>query len=69
MADHARKSDLLDITVQLHHETAKAILVSDDGNKDNAVWLPLSQCEVERKSGGIVIVTLPEWLATDKGLV
>lgn len=69
MSDQARKSDLLDITVQLHHETPKAILVSDDGDKDKAVWLPFSQCEVERKSGGIVIVTLPEWLATDKGLV
>jgi hypothetical protein len=69
MRDEARKSDLLDLTVQLHHETAKAILVSDDGDKEHAVWLPLSQCEVERKAGGIIVVTLPEWLATDKGLV
>lgn len=63
------KSDLIDLTMQLHHETPKALLVSDDGDKDKAVWLPLSQIEIERKSDGIVIVTLPEWLATDKGLV
>lgn len=63
------KSDLVDLTMQLHAETAKAVLVSDDGDKDKAVWLPLSQCEVERKAKGIVIVTMPEWLATEKGLV
>lgn len=63
------KSDLIDVTMQLHHETEKAVLVSDDGDKDRAVWLPLSQCEIERKAKGIVVVTLPEWLATEKGLV
>lgn len=63
------KSDLIDLSVQLHHETDKAVLVSDDGNKDKAVWLPLSQIEIERTNGGVVTVTLPEWLATEKGLV
>ena len=33
------KSDLIDVTVQLHHETAKAVLVSDDGDRDKAVWI------------------------------
>lgn len=63
------KSDLVDLTMQLHHETGKAVLVSDDGDKAKAVWIPLSQCEIERRANGIVIVTMPEWLATDKGLV
>jgi hypothetical protein len=63
------KSDLVDVTMQVHARTAKAIRVSDDGDDKRAVWLPLSQCEVEEKSAGIVIVTLPEWLAIDKGLV
>lgn len=62
------KSDLIDITMQLHAETAKAILVSDDGDKDKAVWLPLSQVEIERKAKGIVVVTLPQWLAEQRGL-
>lgn len=69
MVDRASKSDLIDLTVQLHRVTAKAVLVSNDGDRDHAVWLPLSQCEIERETGGIVIVTCPEWLATDKGLV
>lgn len=66
------KSDLVDITVQLHAATAKAILVSDDGDKAKAVWLPLSLIEWDRppsKPPYIVEVTLPEWLALDKGLL
>jgi hypothetical protein len=62
-------SDLVDLTLQLHAETEMAILVSDDGDKARAIWLPLSRCEIERKSAGVVIVTLPEWLATQRGLV
>lgn len=67
-------SDLVDLTLQKHAETKLAILVSDDGNEKRAVWLPLSQIEVAPLAGtgaakGLVLVTLPEWLATDKGLV
>ncbi len=62
-------SDLVDVTMQVHARTSKAIRVSDDGDDKRAVWLPLSQCEVEEKARGIVVVTLPEWLAIDKGLV
>jgi hypothetical protein len=62
-------SDLVDLTLQLHAGTPKAVLVSGDGDKAKAIWLPLSQVEIERKSAGVVIVTLPEWLATQRGLV
>ena len=62
-------SRLTDITVQLHQETERAILVSDDGETDNAVWLPKSQVEIAHKPGGIVEVTLPEWLAIERRLV
>lgn len=66
----ASKSDLIDVTVSLHHQTEKAILVSDDGDEKKAVWLPLSQIEVtETKKSGIVEVALPEWLAEKKGLI
>lgn len=60
---------LADITVALHHETDKAVLVSDDGDRENAVWLPKSKIEIEHKQGNTVEVTLPEWLAKDKGLI
>lgn len=67
------KSDLVDLTMRLHHETDKAVLVSDDGEEKNAIWLPKSQIEIAPVPGtggaGHVLVTLPEWLATSKGLV
>ncbi|TPN44419.1 hypothetical protein FJ981_27880 [Mesorhizobium sp. B1-1-4] len=63
------KSDLIDVTVQLHHETDRAVLVSDDGERESAIWIPLSQCEVLKRPNGIAIVTMPEWLALDKGLI
>lgn len=63
------RSFLIDITLQLHHETDRAILVSDTEDKDDAVWLPKSQIEIERKAKGVVEVTAPEWLLLDKGLL
>ena len=66
------KSDIIDIVMHLHAETANAIKVSDNGDAKSAVWLPKSQVEFEvtfDKTGGNVCVTLPEWLAIEKGLV
>ena len=64
---------LVDIDeMHLHVETENAILVSHDGDKDKAVWLPKSQVEFATSVRGfsqVVIVTLPEWLAKEKGLV
>lgn len=59
------KSDLIDIAVHLHHETAKAWLVSDTGERDRAVWIPKSQGELEPK-GSVHILTVPERLAVEK---
>ena len=65
------ESDLVDIMVHKHAETAKAVLVSTTGFGDDAVWLPLSQIEIvqNRLNKGLFEITLPEWLAIDKGLV
>ena len=60
---------LTEILVQIHHETDKAILVSLDGDKKKAVWLPRSQIEIEDKGKGIHEITIPIWLAEEKGLV
>lgn len=62
------KSDLVDLTVQIHARTNRAILVSDDGDRERAVWLPLAHVEVVPK-GRHHVVTIPEWLAIDRGLV
>ncbi len=63
------RSDLVDLTLQLHADTSRAILVSDDGDSESGVWLPKSQIEFETKAGGIVEVTMPEWLAIERRLV
>lgn len=72
------KSDLIDLTLALHHETDRAILVSETGDEKKAKWIPKSQCEVEPttkfctvglKRYPIVIVSMPEWQAINKELV
>lgn len=63
------KAELVDVTMTLHREIAKALLVSDDGEFENAFWLPKSLCETEQIREGIVVVTLPEWKAREKGLI
>lgn len=75
------RSDLVDIAMVNHldSERPKSVLVSLDGQKSRAVWLPKSQIEIvttgpiERKKAWhtiqAVTITLPLWLAKDKGLV
>ena len=63
------RSNLIDVEVTLVAETPQAVRVSPDGERRNAIWLPKSQCEVERGKGVLATVTLPEWLAIQKGLV
>lgn len=63
------KSDIIDIDGAIEARTEKAVLFHT-GDKEQAAWLPLSQIEVDETGvPGIVTVTLPEWLATDKGLI
>ena len=64
------KRELIDVLVRLHHETERAVLVSDTGNRNDAVWLPLSQIEfISGPKPGTIEITLPEWLALSKGLI
>ena len=63
------KKELTDLTVQVHAETAKAVLVSNDGDRDKAVWLPFSPIEIDTSNSNYLQITLPEWLAQDKGLI
>lgn len=75
-------SDLRDLRLARHHQTDAAVLVSSGGNLTRPVWLPKSKVEIEetgefmhvwndeyRKSAAVVVVTLPEWLAKQKGLI
>jgi len=60
---------LIDLEMFQHSATEKAVRVSQDGTDSKAVWLPLSAIEMEPVRGNIVMVTLPETLAFEKGLI
>jgi len=64
-----QRSDLVDLQLARHAMTERAIRVSETGDAGRAVWLPLSECEVVKRPGGTVMVTMPEWLALQKGLI
>lgn len=63
------RSDLIDVTMHRHIDRPAAIFASDTGERDDAVWLPKSQIEIEEQDGAIVVVTMPSWLAAEKGLI
>lgn len=61
------KRELIDIAVQVRHETPKAWLVFD-GRRE--VWIPKSQAELELEGSiGAATITMPEWLAKEKELI
>lgn len=56
------------VTLQIHKETEKAILVSGDGKEKSGVWLPKSQISFTLVGDCFVDVIAPEWLLIEKGL-
>lgn len=66
----AGASDLIDVTLRLIKNNPLSIAVVDPA-RFGAKWifLPKSQIEFIEKSHGLVEVTLPSWLAREKGLV
>ncbi len=64
------RSDIIDLDVKVHASTALAVLVSEDGEEGSAVWLPLSQVEIDSTARDAeTTVSVPQWLAEEKGLV
>jgi hypothetical protein len=57
------KSDLVDIAGQIWDERPLAYRFHDG---DLTVWLPKSQCEWDPDDK---TMTMPEWLAKEKGLI
>lgn len=57
-----QEAKLVDIAVELRHETEKAFLLYDG---DKTEWVAKSL--VERNDDGTF--TMPEWLARDKGFI
>ncbi len=63
------RNDMIEVEdLEFLHETDSAILVEYDGEE---VWLPLSQIEWDgdAEKGDSITVTMPEWLAEEKGLI
>lgn len=58
---------LYDATFEFLEERPLAICVTEDGGKTK-VWLPKSQIEYVQR-GAVVEVTMPIWLAKEKGIV
>jgi hypothetical protein len=61
---------LVDREVVPHHQTDRAVLVSLDGDRAKARWLPKSATELERVPRSTMYeITLPVDLAVEKGLL
>lgn len=61
------KPYLIDLTVFVHYQTDKAILVENLDTNSDKVWLPLAAVEIEG-AGTYVTLTLPRRLAEERGL-
>lgn len=59
----ALNNDLIDISGEIKAETEKAYRFYDG---KETVWLPKSQCEWNEEEK---TMTMPEWLAMEKGLI
>jgi len=57
----------------LRQEKPLAIAVTDPNAKHLVgtkwIWLPKSKITIQRQSATDIVVTIPEWLARDKGLI
>ena len=62
-------SDEYELDLFLHHETEKAIKVSDSGDEEDAVWLPRSQVQIMYQRDDLITVVMSEKLAQEKELV
>lgn len=58
--------DEIDICVEFLKESDRAIKVSDGCVEE---WLPKPQIEYDGEEGDTITVTMPNWLALEKGLI
>jgi hypothetical protein len=67
----AGRSNLVDVEVVIRRETAGAWGIADPDKAGNIIWLPKSQCEVDGDNDPSrrATVTMPSWLASEKGLI
>ena len=64
------RSNLVDLTLILVCETSMAFGLKQTEDQEELVWLTKSMTEVERiGKSRVVVVTVPESIAHDKGLI
>lgn len=69
------KAKNVELELYMHWETEKAMLFSLDGEKKHAVWIPKTisgyevQVDASDRLDDVYLVTLPEFVATEKGLI
>ena len=70
-----RKSNIVDITCMIVSEREKAVAITDGTTEEyngrerqKWFWLPRSEIEIE-SDGDAYIISMPDWLAMEKGLV
>jgi len=70
MSRHLETEDV-NIEMTLHGENLAFIKASDDGEDAHGVWLSKSKIKIHRDSKipSRITVSMPEWLAIEKGLV
>jgi hypothetical protein len=61
-------AETVELSLEVVRIVERSVLVSDG---DVTEWLPLSQVEFDEDTpeGETIVFTIPEWLATEKGLV
>lgn len=66
-----KPTEYVEIEVIVHRTSIKAILVSVDGDGDNAVWVPLSQTKGEwpNVSNKPQTLQIADWIAQKEGLI
>ena len=61
---------MIELMMVLHRRVGDGVLVSDTGDVKRAVMLPMGAIRVEMvRAPGFVMITMPERLARQKGLV
>ena len=63
------RSDIIELELFLHFETAKAWAISEEGDKRNLEFLPKSLVEVDAEPGKFCMFLVPEHVAHEKGLI
>lgn len=70
------QTQLIDVACKIMQERPASIAVADGTMEMHEgrerlkwFWLPRSQIEIDKQPDGSAIVTMPEWLTIEKGLV